>query len=118
MLPEVFADQRRAALAADHIVPVRDEKEGAHMAARFLALLIPSIATPCALGVTGASSSEPFQLGLPESDGPVAVEIGFRLRKVTEVNEQTETFEFGGVLMLKWRDDRQAFDAAALGVRE
>jgi hypothetical protein len=76
---------------------------------------------PCA--AQGAASAPPppassFLLGPPPGDGPVVVRVRFHLRDVNEIDDQAETFEFGGVMTLTWRDERQAFDPAAVGVDE
>lgn len=68
--------------------------------------------------VPGAAWAEPFLLGPPDADGPVTVSVGFFLTDVNEIDERRETFEFEGVLTLKWRDPRQAFDPDEVGVRE
>ncbi|HSF30823.1 MAG TPA: hypothetical protein VLK82_10180 [Candidatus Tectomicrobia bacterium] len=64
------------------------------------------------------ASSEPFLLAPPKDAGPVVVRVRFELHDVNEINDGAETFEFAGVLMLKWHDPRQAFDPAAAGVDE
>lgn len=82
---------------------------------RFQALLFTSIAL---IATPAAGQRGPFLLGPPDADGPVTVSVGFFLSDVNEVDERLETFEFEAILTLKWRDPRQAFDPAALGVRE
>ena len=57
-------------------------------------------------------------LDLPPRDGPVKVRAAFHLLDITEIDEETETFEFSGVLELQWMDERQAFDPAVEGVGE
>ncbi|MGB6923613.1 MAG: hypothetical protein WBE08_09150 [Methyloceanibacter sp.] len=59
-----------------------------------------------------------FVLGPPKEDGPVVVRASFEFHDLNEVNEENETFGFTGVLTLKWHDKRQAFDPAAVGVKE
>lgn len=71
--------------------------------------------------VTGAGAvpaEAPFLLGPPPQDGPVIVRAHFDLLDVNEVNDTSETFEITGVLTLRWRDPRQAFDPAVAGVDE
>jgi hypothetical protein len=46
------------------------------------------------------------------------VRASFKFHDINEINDETETFDFSGVLTLKWRDPRQAFDPAAEGVNE
>lgn len=85
------------------------------MRSRPCALLCASIAL---LVTPAATRAEPFLLGPPDTDGPVSVSVGFFLSDVNEVDERLETFEFEAILTLKWRDPRQAFDPAEVGVRE
>lgn len=61
---------------------------------------------------------DPFVLGPPASDGPVMVTARFRVRDVNDIDDASERFEFGGVLELVWKDERQAFDPAATGMDE
>jgi hypothetical protein len=65
-----------------------------------------------------AATSAAFVLGPPKDDGPVVVRAGFEFHDIGEISEEKETFEFSGVLTLKWHDKRQAFDPAAVGVNE
>lgn len=65
-----------------------------------------------------SASLKPFLLGPPAADGPVVVRAGFRFHGINELDDDRETFEFSGVLTLKWQDPRQAFDPAAEGVHE
>lgn len=64
------------------------------------------------------ASADPFLLGPPREDAPVVVHAHFELRDINQINDEDETFEFAGVLTLRWRDPRQAFDPAAAGVDE
>lgn len=59
-----------------------------------------------------------FLLGPPTDNGPVEVRASFEIDEISAINDETETFEFTGVLTLRWRDKRQAFDPAAAGVNE
>ena len=59
-----------------------------------------------------------FLLGPPTDNGPVEVRASFEIDEISAINDETETFEFTGVLTLRWRDKRQAFDPAAAGVKE
>ena len=64
------------------------------------------------------ASSEPFLLAPPKAAGPVVVQARFELHDINEINDGAETFEFTGVLTLRWHDPRQAFDPAVVGVDE
>lgn len=57
-------------------------------------------------------------LGPPTDGGPVVIRTRFDLHNINEINDETETFEFTGVLTLQWRDPRQAFDPVTEGVDE
>ena len=57
-------------------------------------------------------------LSPPTDDGPVVIRARFDLYNINEINDESETFEFAGVLTLQWLDPRQAFDPAAEGVDE
>jgi len=63
-------------------------------------------------------SSEAFLLAPPKEDAPVVVRTRFDFHAIDEITTETETFEFTGVLTLKWHDPRQAFDPAIVGVDE
>ena len=65
-----------------------------------------------------SAAGEPFLTGPPKKAGPVVVRASFHLRDINDIDDEAETFEFGGVLTLKWHDERQAFDPAELGVDE
>lgn len=62
--------------------------------------------------------SETVLLSLPPSDGPLVVQAGFQLHDINMIDDQSETFEFSGILTLRWKDPRQAFDPAVEGVKE
>jgi len=66
----------------------------------------------------GAAVTTPFQLGPPPGDGPLIVRAGFFLQDINRVDEETGTFEFEGILTLKWHDERLAFDPVEAGVEE
>src|SRR5690606_28532777 len=57
-------------------------------------------------------------LSPPNDGGPVEVRAAFHLQNINDIDEQTETFEFTGVLTLTWRDPRQAFSPEEEGVQE
>lgn len=65
-----------------------------------------------------APPSGPFGLGPPSARGPVVVRATFQLRDINDIDDAAETFEFGGVLELVWRDERHAFDPEVVGVDE
>jgi len=65
-----------------------------------------------------SAAGEPFLTGPPQQAGPVVVRARLHLRDINDINDETETFEFGGVLVLTWHDERQAFDPAEVGVDE
>jgi hypothetical protein len=70
---------------------------------------------------TAAGAAGPSQtvlLSPPQHDGPGVVRIGFQLLDINSIDEQTESFEFSGILTVQWVDPRQAFDPAAEGVSE
>lgn len=68
-------------------------------------------------GAPAADREEPFLLGPPEG-APVVVHAHFDLHDINEIDDEAETFEFTGVLTLRWQDPRQAFDPAVAGVEE
>lgn len=69
-------------------------------------------------GSASAAASVPFLLGPPKDGGPVLVRAAFQVRDINEIDDEAETFEFGGVLKLTWHDQRQAFDPVEAGVTE
>ncbi len=48
----------------------------------------------------------------------MVVRTGFQLLDIVAIDDQTETFEFSGILSVEWQDARQAFDPGAEGVAE
>ena len=48
----------------------------------------------------------------------MVVRAGFQVRDINDIDDEAETFDFGGVLKLTWHDERQAFDPAQAGVAE
>lgn len=64
------------------------------------------------------SPNNALVLGPPTDDGPVVVKAGFEVNEISAINDEAEAFEFSGVLTLKWRDARQAFDPGEAGVKE
>lgn len=57
-------------------------------------------------------------LGPPSDNGPVVVRAQFELQDINSIDDEPETFEFTGVLVLTWKDPRQAFDPKVAGVQE
>jgi hypothetical protein len=64
-------------------------------------------------GVSAQAKNNIF--GPPDSDGPVVVDIGFHLGNINFISEADETFHFEGVLSMRWKDSRLAFDPAVTG---
>jgi hypothetical protein len=64
------------------------------------------------------AKADAFLLDPPKNGGPVVVDASFHLRDLNAIDDEAETFEFSGVLELSWRDERQAFDPAEVGVDE
>jgi hypothetical protein len=75
-------------------------------------------AATLALPTAVAAPSQTELLTPPPSGGPVVVRTGFQLLDITSIDDQSETFEFTGILTAQWKDERQAFDPAAEGVTE
>ncbi|MCR9295274.1 MAG: hypothetical protein NXI32_21355, partial [bacterium] len=71
-------------------------------------------------GLVGtAVATVPYSsLALPPVNLPIPVVASFALQDVNEVNEETESFQFSGVLSLEWFDPRQTFDPVEAGVGE
>jgi hypothetical protein len=57
-------------------------------------------------------------LGPPSDKGPCVVRAQFQLQDINSIDDEPETFEFTGVLVLSWKDPRQAFDPKVAGVAE
>jgi hypothetical protein len=57
-------------------------------------------------------------LGPPVDNGPVVVRAQFQLQDINSIDDEPETFEFTGILVLTWKDPRQAFDPQVAGVAE
>lgn len=74
--------------------------------------------------VEGTTSSAPAEssieagLVLPEGKRPIEVQASFWLLSVNSIDSETESFQVSGTLTLVWRDSRQAFDPAVVGVPE
>jgi hypothetical protein len=71
----------------------------------------------CAMVTTLQAIPETL-LGPPGGNGPVVVRAEFQLQDINSIDDEPETFEFTGVLVLTWKDPRQAFDPKVAGVSE
>jgi hypothetical protein len=94
------------------------QKNKLSMTAMALMMLLVCCMRMAAADPIDSSGGEPFLLAPPEEVRPVVVRASFKFHDINEINDETETFDFSGVLTLKWRDPRQAFDPAAKGVNE
>lgn len=65
-----------------------------------------------------ASSGDFFLLTPPKETGPVVVHPHFELYSLNLIDDELETFEFTGTLILTWHDPRQAFDPVTTGINE
>lgn len=72
----------------------------------------------CIIWSTVSATSEEFLLSPPAQEGPVLVQSHFALNTLNKINDEEDTFEFSGVLTLKWNDPRLTFDPSAVGVSE
>ncbi len=70
------------------------------------------------LSVADVVPSERFFRDPPDGDGPTVVSAAFRLRSIDAIDDEAETFQFNGVLTLKWKDPRRAFDPSQEEVEE
>ena len=64
------------------------------------------------------SGDELLLLTLPQEVRPIVVQAYFELHDLNEINNEEETFDFSGVLTLKWHDPRHAFDPVVEGLEE
>jgi len=55
---------------------------------------------------------------LPPTKAPLRIHAGFELQVIDEIDDESETFGFTGVLTFSWRDPRQAFDPRVEGMEE
>jgi hypothetical protein len=62
------------------------------------------------LSCLATNASAEHILGPPNETGPVVVDIGFYLSDISGIDEENETIAFEGILTLRWKDPRQAFD--------
>jgi hypothetical protein len=83
-----------------------------------LACAAATSANPPAPGTLAPTAPERFRLAPPEQEGAVVVRVRFELHDINEIDDEAETFEFAGVVVLEWQDPREAFDPAVAGVDE
>jgi hypothetical protein len=83
-----------------------------------LACAAAASADPAHPDTPPTTAPERFRLAPPEQEGAVVVRVRFELHEINEIDDEAETFEFAGVLVLEWRDPREAFDPAVAGVEE
>jgi len=76
------------------------------------------LAVAAAAATAAESPSQAVLLSPPQTEGPVVVRVGFQLLEINSIDEQSESFEFSGVLTVQWVDERQAFDPATEGIGE
>jgi hypothetical protein len=69
-------------------------------------------------GASMVSQNTTNLLAPPKSNGPIVVGVAFQLYGIEEIDDETETFQFTGVLTLTWKDERQVFDPIKEGVSE
>jgi hypothetical protein len=86
----------------------------------FVHTLLKSLAATLffAFPAAAATPTQTQLLAPPPSEGPFVVRAGFQLLDINAIDEQSETFQFGGVLTVQWKDERQAFDPSLEGVDE
>jgi len=63
-------------------------------------------------------SNESLSLTSLPNPRPVVVRAYFEFHDINGINDEAETFDFSGVLTLKWHDPRQAFDPVVEGANE
>ena len=71
------------------------------------------------LSIAGAGEAKALDpdhvRAVPESDGPLQVQIGFHVFDITDISEKDETIDFNGAVYMQWNDPRQAYDPADFG---
>ena len=88
------------------------------MAASALAVNTLALVSSEAELASTQSQDHGFKNSLPQHDGPVEVTVSFDLRDIDQIDDETETFEFTGVMKLSWHDPRQEFDPIIEGTQE
>lgn len=86
-------------------------------------LYIFTIMMALVAGLPGAAGApaDAEQLRLlrpPFAAGPVTVYATFNLVDITDIDDESESFTFSGMLSLRWKDPRLAFDPAEFGASE
>jgi Neurotransmitter-gated ion-channel ligand binding domain/Neurotransmitter-gated ion-channel transmembrane region len=81
-------------------------------AAVFFTWLLMAVSTQPAAAIPESLLDPPIE------NGPCVVRAQFQLQDINSIDDEAETFEFNGVLVLTWKDPRQAFDPEIAGVRE
>ena len=84
---------------------------------RFFAFLIVVLLVGAAK-LDAQSSFSPRHFTLPPTELPLKIRSSFHLLEVNDIDDQSETFKFSGVLTLTWRDSRQVFNPKSEGVDE
>ena len=69
-----------------------------------------------ALGDKAPGTSYPLGLLPPRTSGPLVVGVRLDINDINEIDDSAETFEFNGVMTLRWQDPRLAFDPALEGL--
>ena len=92
--------------------------KGYHTAVRSIRFVPLALHVFLATTALAATPSQTVLLSPPPSDGPFPVGIGFQLVDIISIDDQSETFEFSGILSVQWKDERQAFNPATEGVTE
>ncbi len=86
---------------------------------KLIALMVALVLWLGGIARADTAVSAPFVLGPPPVEsGPVVVQVAFTLQDINQISDESETFEFNGIIMLRWNDPRQAFDPAVEGVHE
>ena len=92
-------------------------------ALRFLSVLVFAFLAST-LGMSAFAQTKPAELNqslvlnLPPGTRPLKVQAAFHILTLNNIDDETETFDFSGVLVLVWKDERQAFDPVEDGVDE
>lgn len=85
------------------------------MAARSWIGSVAAVAVMATVSSVSAQLAADFVTPPTEANEPVVVHASFHLRDINEIDQQAETFQFAGVLRLRWHDARLAFDPEVEG---
>ena len=87
-----------------------------YLVSLLLAIVMPSavVAQNIPLAQAGAFA----YLEPPPGERPVRVAMRFHLQDIHHIDDGAETIDFSGILTLRWKDSRQAFDPAEVGAAE